>query len=124
MGDSHLNFGELQLSKDAKNKNFNLECEIIINKNETSGYDVRALMKVFTADPILWENDTLIKTLYASETGVVIVPQDSLKFNVMLQNGYLNIGWYQDNPSSPPVKSGSWYGVLETDLINNIIGSD
>ena len=124
IGGTQLNFGELVLSKDANNRNFNLECEIMINENESGDYNVRGLLRFYTADPVLWESDTLIKTLYSSETGIVIVPQDTLKFNVMLRNGYLNVGWYQTNPSISPSHSGSWYGVLETDLITNIIGSD
>lgn len=124
VGGTQLNFGELALSKDAANKNFILECEIRIDKNETSDYNVTALMRLYKADPELWESNTLIETLFASETGVVIVPQDRLNFNVMLQNSYLNIGWFQGNPAVVPVKSGSWKGILETDLLTNIIGSD
>ena len=125
IGAAQLDFGEMTFPKDAKNKSFNLECELRITRWSDTEYDISALLRFYTADPELGVNNTLIKTLFASlDTGAVIAPYDRLRLNVMLQNHFLNIGWFQCDPSNPPVTSGSWYGILETDAIDTIFGSD
>ncbi len=118
IGGAILNLGSIIFKDQAKNTSFKIKTDIMIIKNEADDYDISCFMTFLTADPELWSDTTLIKRLFIKETGVVITPQDTLKFNVMLQNSSLNIGWWRipELGSLPTFISKT--GMLEINIID------
>lgn len=124
VGGTQLNFGTVTFNKDAKNRNLILKGEIEFRKNETDDYNIRAMLRFFTCDPELWTVNTIQKIVFSSETGVVVVPQDTLKFNIMTQNSFFRCGGYVETEHEGGTTVGDWGGIFEKKLITEHIGSD